>query len=63
MKYLYRYVTNRRDGGETQEFDSLFEAIHFMNNHIDSTIAELISTAEIIDLDSNKVVCLHRKVR
>lgn len=59
MQYKYYYTTRRRVAGH-KEFDDLFEAIHYMNDHTNSTFGVL--TAVIINMHTKEIVCSKRKI-
>lgn len=60
MQYKYYYTTNRKVAGHI-EFSDLFDAIQYMNKHVDETFGLL--RAEIWDIVDKRIVVSKRVIK
>lgn len=60
MSYIYKFTTIRRMAGY-HEFEDFFEAINHMSKHTTETFG--ILTAEIKDIEANKIICSMREIK
>lgn len=60
MQYVYYYTTRRKIAGH-MKFHDLLEAVQCMNKHSEDTFGLL--SAEIWDIENDKLVCSKRKIK